>query len=74
MQFFCHDWKGRFIPDFYFYFYLGWLYTIWAGLMLLSGLFIMLVLWKGVQWREAAEAREAEHAKRFDLVSTSNSV
>ena len=42
--------------------FVGWLYTIWAGLMLLSGLFTMYVWWKGGQWREAAEAREAEHA------------
>ena len=54
--------------------FVGWLYTIWAGLMSLSGSLIMLVWWKGVQWREAAEAREAEHAKRFDLASTSNTV
>jgi hypothetical protein len=42
--------------------------------MLLSGSFTMLVWWKGGQWREMAEAREAEHAKRFDLASTSNTV
>lgn len=42
--------------------FVGWLYTIWAGLMLLSGLFTMYVWWKGGQWRETAEAREAEHA------------
>ena len=42
--------------------------------MLLSGSLTMFVLWKGVQWREAAEAREAEHVKRFDLASTSNTV
>ena len=40
----------------------GWLYTILAGLMLLSGSLIMLVWWKGGQWRKAAETREAEHA------------
>jgi len=50
----------------------GWLYTIWAGFMLLSGLSTMFVWWKGDQWREAAEAREAEHAKRFDLASTTS--
>jgi len=37
--------------------------------MLLSGSVIMLVWWKGGQWREAAEAREAEYAKRFNLDS-----
>ena len=45
-------------------FFLGWLYTIWAGLMLLSGFLITLVWWKGSQWREIAEAREAEYAER----------
>ena len=48
-------------------FFQGWLYTIWAGLMFLSGLSTMLVWWKGDQWREAGEAREAEYAKRFDV-------
>jgi len=49
----------------------GWLYTIWAGLMLLSGSIAILVWWKGAQWREAGEVREAEFAKRFDLAPTS---
>ena len=40
--------------------------------MLLSGSITMLVWWKGGQWREAAEAREAEYAKRFDLDPTSS--
>ncbi|KAF8817171.1 MFS general substrate transporter [Phlegmacium glaucopus] len=52
----------------------GWLYTIWAGLMLLSGSVTVLVWLKGGQWREAAEAREAEYAKRFDLAPTSDVV
>ncbi|KAF8817571.1 MFS general substrate transporter [Phlegmacium glaucopus] len=52
----------------------GWLYTIWAGLMLLSGSVTVLVWWKGGQWREAAEAREAEYAKRFDLAPISDVV
>ena len=38
--------------------------------MLLSGSFTMFVWWWGGQWREEAEAREAEYAKRFDLAST----
>jgi len=40
--------------------------------MLLSGLITLLAWWKGGQWREAAEAREAEYTKRFDLAPTSN--
>ena len=71
MQIF-HDWKGLIlVADFLFFILVGWLYTIWACLMLLSGSFIVFVWWKGGQWREAAEAREAEHDKRFDLVSPS---
>lgn len=37
----------------------GWTYTIWTGLMLLSGLLIILDAWKGNAWRQQAEAREA---------------
>ena len=43
--------------------FVGWLYTIWAGLVLLSGSFTMIVWWKGGQWREAAEAKETEYAR-----------
>jgi hypothetical protein len=32
----------------------GGLYTLWAGLMLLAELMILLVLYKGKQWREAS--------------------
>ncbi|EIN12476.1 MFS general substrate transporter [Punctularia strigosozonata HHB-11173 SS5] len=37
----------------------GGLYTLWAGLTVLTAFLILLVLWKGGQWREAAEKREA---------------
>ena len=40
--------------------------------MLLSGALIMLTWWKGGQWREAAEVREAEYTKRFDLAPASD--
>ncbi|KAF8999942.1 vacuolar DHA amino acid exporter [Cyathus striatus] len=43
----------------------GWMYTIWAVLMLSSGLLIILVASKGRKWRETAEKREAEQAKKF---------
>ncbi|KAK7014199.1 vacuolar DHA amino acid exporter [Favolaschia claudopus] len=36
----------------------GWHYTIWAGLLILAGLFVWLVEWKGAGWRLAAEKRE----------------
>jgi len=37
----------------------GGLYSMWAGLMLVSELMLLLVWWKGGKWREAALAREA---------------
>ncbi|KAF7373494.1 Vacuolar DHA amino acid exporter [Mycena sanguinolenta] len=36
----------------------GWLYTIWAGLLVFVGLLVWLVVHKGGAWREAAEKRE----------------
>ncbi|KAI6046702.1 vacuolar DHA amino acid exporter [Pisolithus marmoratus] len=36
----------------------GGLYTIWAGLMLLVELLMLLVLYKGKQWREASIEKE----------------
>ncbi|XP_006462371.1 hypothetical protein AGABI2DRAFT_186299 [Agaricus bisporus var. bisporus H97] len=38
----------------------GWLYTFWGFLMALSGLLILLVSWKGRDWRIRAEEREAK--------------
>ncbi|KAJ7452190.1 vacuolar DHA amino acid exporter [Mycena galericulata] len=40
----------------------GWQYTIWAGLLTLAGLMVWLVVRKGGDWREAAEAREQAKA------------
>jgi hypothetical protein len=40
-------------------FHAGWLYTIWAALMLFSGLVTILVAWKGEAWRRKAEVQEA---------------
>lgn len=37
----------------------GGLYTMWAGLILISELLILLVLYKGGKWRKEGEAREA---------------
>ncbi|KLO08653.1 MFS general substrate transporter [Schizopora paradoxa] len=37
----------------------GGLYTIWAGLMVITEILILLVWWKGAQWRERAIAKEA---------------
>lgn len=36
----------------------GGLYTLWTGLMILAELILLLVLWKGGAWREAAIERE----------------
>ena len=36
----------------------GGLYTLWAGLTVLSELLILLVWWKGGNWRQSAIERE----------------
>ncbi|KAH6911807.1 major facilitator superfamily domain-containing protein [Coprinopsis sp. MPI-PUGE-AT-0042] len=36
----------------------GWMYTIWTGILMLSGGLLILVQFYGQQWRERAEARE----------------
>ncbi|KAJ6598660.1 major facilitator superfamily domain-containing protein [Mycena sp. CBHHK59/15] len=36
----------------------GWMYTIWAGLMIFVGALVYLVIRKGGKWREAGEAKE----------------
>ncbi|KAF9230561.1 MFS general substrate transporter [Melanogaster broomeanus] len=40
----------------------GGLYTLWAGLMLIAQLLILLVLYRGKQWREASIERERERS------------
>ncbi|KIJ10880.1 hypothetical protein PAXINDRAFT_85372 [Paxillus involutus ATCC 200175] len=40
----------------------GGLYTLWAAVMLLAELMILLVLYKGKQWREASIAKEKERS------------
>ncbi|KAJ7670507.1 vacuolar DHA amino acid exporter [Mycena rosella] len=42
----------------------GWQYTIWAGLLVLVGLLVLLVVRKGGAWREASEAREKKAEER----------
>ncbi|CAA7266027.1 unnamed protein product [Cyclocybe aegerita] len=41
----------------------GWTYTILGGFMALSGSLVLLVCWKGAQWRQEAETREAAAQK-----------
>ncbi|KAF9230559.1 vacuolar DHA amino acid exporter [Melanogaster broomeanus] len=40
----------------------GGLYTLWAGLMLIAQLLILLVLYRGKQWREASIERERQRS------------
>ncbi|KAJ6463377.1 vacuolar DHA amino acid exporter [Mycena sanguinolenta] len=42
----------------------GWLYTIWAGVLVFVGLLVWLVVRKGGAWREAAEEREQAAANK----------
>ncbi|KAJ7664195.1 major facilitator superfamily domain-containing protein [Mycena rosella] len=42
----------------------GWQYTIWAGLLVLVGLLVLLVVRKGGVWREASEACEKKAEER----------
>ncbi|KAJ7628112.1 major facilitator superfamily domain-containing protein [Mycena rosella] len=42
----------------------GWQYTIWAGLLVLVGLLVLLVVRKGGAWREASEACEKKAEER----------
>ncbi|KAI8971143.1 MFS general substrate transporter [Trametes punicea] len=41
----------------------GGLYSLWAGIMLLSELLILLVWWKGGEWREKWERKERDATK-----------
>ncbi|KAF9234682.1 MFS general substrate transporter [Melanogaster broomeanus] len=41
----------------------GGLYTLWAGLMVIAQLLILLVLYRGKQWREASIERERERER-----------
>ncbi|KAF5315382.1 hypothetical protein D9619_007469 [Psilocybe cf. subviscida] len=49
----------------------GWMYTVWAGIVLLGGVCILIVSWKGEDWRLAAEMREAAYDKSLDDVAIS---
>ena len=42
------------------------MYTMWAALMLISGILTLLVMRKGVEWREAGEAREAQESEEAE--------
>ncbi|KAG6909237.1 hypothetical protein DXG01_001419 [Tephrocybe rancida] len=43
----------------------GWTYTLWAGLMLISGLLILLVAYRGEGWRRKAEKREGLYTSKL---------
>ncbi|KAK7689799.1 hypothetical protein QCA50_006438 [Cerrena zonata] len=38
----------------------GGLYTLWAGIIVISELLLLLVWWKGRSWREQAEKKESQ--------------
>lgn len=38
----------------------GWMYTLWAGLVVIAQLMLLLVMWKGTEWREEAEREETD--------------
>lgn len=42
----------------------GGMYSLWAGLLVVSELLIVLVWWKGGSWREKATQREEVEAER----------
>ena len=46
----------------------GGLYTLWGGLTLISELLILLVRWKGGQWREKATLKEAQKTGQAEHV------
>jgi len=47
------------------------MYTLWAGIQLISGGLTILVWWKGAEWRQKSEKKEAELAKCLDLATVS---
>ncbi|KJA18906.1 hypothetical protein HYPSUDRAFT_144354 [Hypholoma sublateritium FD-334 SS-4] len=44
----------------------GWMFVVWAGFVSLGCICILIVRWKGQDWRIKAELREAEHARQAD--------
>lgn len=44
----------------------GGLYSIWAGLIVFAEGLILLVWWKGKEWRERSEEREARGQNPLD--------
>jgi hypothetical protein len=60
------DGKLRFLISVHVNLLSGWMYTIWALLMLSGGMLILLVSWKGGRWREQGQAREVENSKNAE--------
>lgn len=46
----------------------GWMYTIIACIMAISGVLIVVVMHKGAQWRHLAEERELEASTREEKI------
>lgn len=42
------------------------MYTIWSALIIIAELMLLLVIWKGGQWRELAEKAEVVHSAPID--------
>lgn len=51
--------------------FLGWMFVVWAAVVSLGCGCILLVRFKGQEWRVEAELREAEHARRADTATFS---
>ncbi|KJA16284.1 hypothetical protein HYPSUDRAFT_147887 [Hypholoma sublateritium FD-334 SS-4] len=49
----------------------GWMFVVWAGFVSLGCICILLVRWKGQDWRIQAEIREVERIKRADTATFS---
>jgi hypothetical protein len=42
------------------------MYTIWAALIVIGELLILLVMWKGQEWRQSAEEKDAKESEKAD--------
>jgi hypothetical protein len=38
----------------------GFMYTMWSGIIIIAELLLLLVIWKGGEWRKNAERMEAD--------------
>lgn len=45
------------------------MFVVWAGFVSLGCICILIVRWKGQDWRIEAELREAEHIRKADAAT-----